>query len=104
MSSYTRLHHIIWAIDSIHEFKPLNLQDKKTFAAVVYFLQIIGEASKKVDSAVKLQMPGIPWKNIAAFRNYAAHEYFALDIEAIGEALRSLPHIKQSIQSILPKK
>lgn len=100
-TGYTRLHHIVWAIDSIHGFGEINLHDIKTFAAVVYFLQIIGEASKKIKPEIKNLAPEVPWKNIMAFRDYAAHEYFALDIEAIQEALNSLPAIKQDIERII---
>ena len=100
-NSYTRLHHIVWAIDTIHEFGTLDLTDKKTFAAVVYFLQIIGEASKKIKPEIKNLAPEIPWKNIMAFRDYAAHEYFALDVEAVGEAVKSLPHLKTTTQRLI---
>jgi uncharacterized protein with HEPN domain len=100
-NSYTRMHHIIWAIDNIHDFGELNLQDIKTFAAVVYFLQIIGEACKKIKPEIKNLAPDVPWKKIQSFRDYAVHEYFALDIEAIGEAIRSLPDLKKRMQQLI---
>jgi uncharacterized protein with HEPN domain len=102
-SSYTRIHHIIWAIENIESFGDIDLRDIKTFAAIVYFLQIIGEACKKVAPEVKLLVNDVPWKKIQSFRNYAVHEYFALDIEAVGEAIESLPHLKQRMQFILEK-
>lgn len=100
-SSYTRMHHIIWAIDNIHNFGEIDLEDIKTFAAVVYFLQIIGEACKKIKPDIKSLAQNVPWKNIQSFRDYAVHEYFALDIEAIREALLTLPELKKQMQQLI---
>jgi uncharacterized protein with HEPN domain len=96
-----RFYHIREAIDNIISFEPIDLANIKEYSAVVYQLQIIGEAIKHATPAIKNKYQEIPWAKISTFRNYAVHEYFMLDTEAIREALRQLPGILKSINKII---
>lgn len=95
-----RLNHIIDTISLIESFKPVDLTDEITFGGVVYRLQIIGEALKHVPNDWLKTQPHIRWKSIMAFRNYAVHEYFQLDIKAIEDAINNLPELSAAIKKI----
>lgn len=96
-----RFYHIRDAIIAVLSFEPVDLSDIKTYSAVVYQLQIIGEATKHAAKTIKARHPEIPWKKIASFRNYAVHEYFMLDIKAIQKALKMLPGMLKHIEAII---
>ena len=83
--------HIRDAIDTINkyigsysfdEFKT----DQKTQDAVIRQLEIIGEATSKLESEMKNEHPEIPWRDISDFRNILAHEYWDIDIEIVWKA------------------
>lgn len=42
-------------------------------------LEVIGEAAKRVPDEVRKQMPDVPWRAIAGFRDFVAQVYFAVD-------------------------
>ena len=44
-------------------------------AAVIRWLEVIGEAAKYVPSKIKQEHPEIPWKEMAAMRDVAIHDY-----------------------------
>jgi uncharacterized protein with HEPN domain len=46
--------------------------------AVERQLEIIGEAANHLSAETKDKAPQIDWRNIKAFRNIAAHEYFGI--------------------------
>jgi uncharacterized protein with HEPN domain len=96
-----RFYHLREAIRNILSFEPIDLNEIKSYSAVVYQLQIIGEACKHATPAIKDRHPEVPWKKIASFRDYAVHEYFLLDIQAIRAAVDSLPQLLRSIESII---
>ena len=47
-------------------------------SAVLQKLTIIGEAAARLSPEFKADNPGIPWSDIAAFRNIAVHAYFSV--------------------------
>ena len=57
--------------------------------AVARNLEIIGEASKRVPSDIKKQIPDIPWKKIVGLRNMLIHEYSGIDKEIIWDILEN---------------
>ena len=55
--------------------------------AVTYSLQILGEATRKLSAEAKSSEPKIPWKEIAGFRNRAAHEYFNIRLSIVWDTV-----------------
>lgn len=51
--------------------------------AVLYNLQVIGEAANHVPSRLKEERPSIEWQEIVGLRNFIAHEYFGIALETI---------------------
>ena len=51
--------------------------------ALVRELEIIGEASKRLSEEFKKERSGVPWKEIAGFRDKAIHHYLEVDLEVV---------------------
>jgi uncharacterized protein with HEPN domain len=83
---------------SFIEFK----RDYKTVDAVIRNFEVIGEASKKLPSNIKLKYPDVPWEEMYLLRNKVSHEYFGVDYEIIWDvATNYLPENKIQIDAIL---
>ena len=48
-------------------------------SAVLQKLTVIGEAAARLPAELCERYPGIPWRDIAGFRNIAVHAYFAVE-------------------------
>ena len=76
--------------------------DKKTINAVVRSLEVIGEATKRIPEALRLQYPEIPWKRMAGMRDKLIHQYFGVDLDMVWEVVSSeLPPLEPLIQKVL---
>jgi uncharacterized protein with HEPN domain len=80
--------HIIEALDKIETYiqgysKDDFVNDNKTQDAVIRQLEIIGEASSKLEDSFTKSYPEIPWRAIKNFHNRLIHEYWFLDLEII---------------------
>jgi uncharacterized protein with HEPN domain len=65
-------------------------------------LQVIGEASRALSSAVRDQYPDIPWTNMIGMRNILTHNYFEIDLDIVwAVAELELPSLKLSIEAVL---
>lgn len=62
--------------------------DERTYDAVLRNLEVIGEAAKRVPDDVRAQMPNVPWRAIAGFRDFVAHVYFAVDDQIVWNAVQ----------------
>lgn len=82
-----RLLHVEEACQKIARYaaevdKETFLSDTKVQDAVLYQLIIIGEAVVHIDKDILEKYP-YPWFKIRALRNYAAHEYFNIQMWTI---------------------
>ena len=57
--------------------------DKRTYYAVVRCLEIISEASRRLDAEVVDRHPEIPWHQIRSSGNLYRHEYGDVDHEIV---------------------
>ena len=79
-------------------------KDYKTVDAVIRNFEIIGEASKKLDDAIKSKYPEVPWQEMYYLRNRVSHEYFGVDYEIIWDIAKNyLPENKTQIDLIIEK-
>jgi uncharacterized protein with HEPN domain len=68
--------------------------DLRTQYAVIRCLEIISEASRRVDPAVQARHGHLPWRAMAAAGNMYRHEYDNLTPDLVWQTLRhSLPGI-----------
>jgi uncharacterized protein with HEPN domain len=98
--------HIQEAINDVREFTREGhdafMHDKKTQAAVVRSLEIIGEATKRLSPALKLSHADVQWRAIAGMRDRLIHDYFGVDITIVWQVVASdLEELGRSVEAIL---
>jgi len=72
--------------------------DRKTSLSVVCAIQNIGELVRDLPDELKYRHPNIPWKQITAIRNIAAHGYHNLDLDIIWDAAKNdIPILKKAV-------
>lgn len=91
--SHQRLLHIVEACQTIAKYvsglsREDFLNDPKTRDAIIYQLIIIGEAVIHTDNEL-LEKYNYPWFKIRAFRNYATHEYFKIEMWTVWDIVTS---------------
>jgi uncharacterized protein with HEPN domain len=70
--------------------------------AVMYRLHTIAEATQRVSPAAKARQPDVDWRAIAGFRNVLVHEYMAVRLATVWEAVeRDLPLLGSVVQQML---
>ena len=76
--------------------------DEMRFDALLYNLQVLGEAVKKLPPDLRERHPDIAWREIAGMRDVVAHAYFALDLDILWSAIRhDVPRLAERITEIL---
>jgi len=72
------------------------------FDAVLFNLQVIGEAAKKLPDTAKAAMPEVEWSEAARFRDIIAHHYFALDAQIVWDVVHNrIPEIRDAARALL---
>ncbi|MDQ3111027.1 MAG: DUF86 domain-containing protein [Bacteroidota bacterium] len=73
-----------------------------TSRAIVRSLEIIGEASKKVDAKFKAQYPQVEWKKMAGMRDRLIHDYIGVDYILVWDVVtKDIPLLTVEIKAIL---
>lgn len=98
---------ILNAISDIEEFCENQsfeqfAQDKKTQAAVIQKLTVIGEASNRISKELRDKHPEVEWNRIIRSRHILVHEYDMINLEVIWRVYQVyLPELKKSLDQIL---
>ncbi len=78
------------------------LEDEKTRYSVICALEIVGEAVKKVPTAIRQRNPQVPWKDMAGMRDRLIHGYFGVDNEIVWKTVKEFaPEIRSEIEAVL---
>lgn len=76
--------------------------DEKTIAAVIRQVEIVGEASKRVDPVFRDKHPEIPWNSLAKMRDLVSHEYHRVDERVVWKTVRDdYPELANSVGMVL---
>ena len=76
--------------------------DKKTRAAVVRNLEIIGEAASRLPNTIKDSNPNVEWNRIIRSRHILIHEYSEVDYEVVWRIVTvHLPHLEKILTHLL---
>ncbi|PIU57647.1 MAG: DUF86 domain-containing protein [Deltaproteobacteria bacterium CG07_land_8_20_14_0_80_38_7] len=98
--------HILDATNKIEEYvsvgKDVFMLESHWQDAIIRQLEIIGEATKKLSSDLRMQHESIPWKRIAGLRDVLIHDYMGVDLEAVWQVTqKEIPSLKLKIEKIL---
>jgi len=99
--------HIIDAIDRIEKHiagftKNQFIKDVKTQDAVIRQLEIIGEASNRLEINFKKSYPRIPWVKIIGMRNKITHEYWDIDLNIVWHVItKQLQPLKKLLEPVI---
>lgn len=70
--------------------------------AILQALTEIGEAATHVSTEVKQQHPHLPWDDARSFRNFAVHQYFAIDWQIVWDtATVNVPTLLPQVEAII---
>ncbi len=70
--------------------------------AVLYNLQVIGEAVKQVPPEVRSRYPDVEWRKIGGLRDIIAHEYFGVNLSIIWDIVQNkVPGLCTSVAALL---
>jgi uncharacterized protein with HEPN domain len=100
------LEDMIGRIDLVLEFtsdgREAFMTSKMMQEAVIRSLEIIGEATRNVSQDLRDENSEIPWRQIAAFRNFVIHVYWDIKLERIWEIVeKDIPILRPQLQAIL---
>ena len=80
------------------------VRNEATFDAVLFNLQIIGEAAKQLPLQATVAMPDIAWRDAARFRDLVAHHYFSLDPEIVWDIVANrIPAVRSAARELLER-
>lgn len=77
-------------------------EDAVLSRAIVRSLEIIGEASRKLEPSFKEQNPQVEWKKMAGTRDRLIHDYFGVDHDIVWDIIKTkLPALQHNIAELL---
>ena len=106
-SNLELLRHIKDEVDFVLTHTEGKLQDEVMddavlCRAIIRSIEIIGEASKKLEEDFKSGHPEIEWKKMARTRDRVIHHYFGVDYDIIWDIIQTkLPDLQERIDAIL---
>jgi uncharacterized protein with HEPN domain len=72
--------------------------------AVIRNFEVIGEATKKISTALRDENPEVPWRKMTGFRDVLIHDYDRLITDELWSTIESdLPGLKGQLEAILQK-
>jgi uncharacterized protein with HEPN domain len=78
------------------------VNDEVLCRAVVRSIEIIGEASKKIDDEFKSIHHHIEWKKIARTRDKLIHDYFGIDYDIVWDIVENkIPDLDYFLRQII---
>jgi len=108
-SNLELLRHMIDEIDFVLQTtsgknKNEVMDDAILSRAVIRSLEIIGEATTKIDEEFKATHPHIEWKKIAGTRHRLIHDYFGVDYDIVWDIIvNKLPELQSFLKEIIRK-
>ncbi|MFW6154901.1 MAG: DUF86 domain-containing protein [Planctomycetota bacterium] len=100
------LTHIREAIERIEgytaEGRDAFMADPMVQDAVVRNFEIIGEATKRLTSALTQSRQDVPWRDIAGFRDVLIHNYMGVDLVEVWNIIAGyLPELRTVVDELL---
>ena len=71
--------------------------------AILRQLTIVGEAAKRVSVDFRIDHHGIPWRQIAGFRDVVVHDYSRVDLQEVWRIVQQdLPTLIALLEPLVP--
>lgn len=104
-----RLQDILEAIEKIERYTDQGRtafdRDELIQTWIIYHIQVIGDASRRLSASLHSTYPEIPWSQIVGMRNILVHDYFGIDLaEVWSTAVRDIPKFKQQTTNNRPSR
>lgn len=78
------------------------IHDDVLCRAVIRSIEIIGEASKKIDEEFKVTNHHIEWKKMAGARDKLIHDYFGIDYDIIWDIIENkIPDLDHFLKDLI---
>ncbi|MBI4930567.1 MAG: DUF86 domain-containing protein [Bacteroidetes bacterium] len=78
------------------------IQDATLCRALARSLEIIGEATKRIEDDIKIKYPHLKWQDMKNMRNRLIHDYFGTDYEIVYDtAVKDIPELHHEIKRII---
>jgi uncharacterized protein with HEPN domain len=78
--------------------------DEAAFDAVLFNLQVIGEAVKNLPDIARASLPEVDWSGPARLRDFIAHHYFSVDAGIVWDAATNhVPTILDAARALLAR-
>lgn len=77
------------------------VHDVQARFAVQRAYEVIGEIVKRLPDDLLNQRPHIRWRQIKGFRDVLIHQYDAVDVAFIVQALADLPNLRAAVEALL---
>lgn len=69
--------------------------------SVIRCLEVLGEATKRLSSEIRIEHTEIPWRAMAGMRDVLIHAYDQIDLEEVWMAYQLFPKIRSQVAEIL---
>lgn len=101
-----RLRDIVEYLDKLEEHRPDGVDglraDEVLAAAIVRWIEIVGEASANVSGETRAEHPEVPWTEIVAMRNRLIHAYPDVNLDLVwGVVEHAGPQLRAVVAEII---
>lgn len=78
-------------------------KDEALQLAVIHYIQIIGEAARKVSRERRATVSEIPWGQVIGMRHRVVHDYFDVRLPIVWDVVKNhLPPLIATLEIIVP--
>lgn len=90
-------------IDFSHELTRADLDTEELrLHAILYNIQVLGEAAKNIPSDMREQHPEIAWRGTTSMRDVLVHKYFQIDLDLLWEVIHDkIPALREQLAPLL---
>lgn len=103
----SRLEHMLGAIDNVYKYSNGMNQEglaanTMAFHAIVYNIQIIGEAAYMLTKEFKLSHTEVEWRLIEGMRRVIVHDYYQVSVNEVWRVIqKDLLPLRKQIESYI---
>lgn len=78
------------------------INDEILSKAIIRSLEIIGEATRRIEQDIKYRYPQIDWKEMVGMRDRLIHHYFGVDYDIVYNTItKDIPNLHHELQRII---